>query len=48
MIEMAFAAGTEARARRTIMVVEDDGDVREAVVSALDEEGYTTVEASDG
>lgn len=35
-------------ARKRILVVDDDEDVREAVSSALDDEGYEVVVARDG
>ncbi len=35
-------------ARRTVLVVEDDGAIREGMVDSLQFEGYATLEAADG
>jgi len=38
----------EAAPRRTILIVDDDRDIREVTADALDAEGYLTATAGDG
>ena len=42
------SSGTEGKGKRTILLVEDDEDVRDAVEQILTEEGFHVVSARDG
>ena len=46
--EEAPAAGEITRGAETILIVEDDRDVRKLLATILQNQGYTTVEAIDG
>jgi PleD family two-component response regulator len=41
-------AGSESRGRETILLVEDEPDIRELVAEVLKDRGYTVLEAQDG
>src|SRR5215471_6803603 len=39
---------TEGCARRTVLIVEDNAEIRESLSDALEDEGYTVVTATNG
>ncbi len=42
------SAASPSRPTRTILVVEDDRDIREILVAALEDEGFRTIAANNG
>jgi CheY-like chemotaxis protein len=46
--DMQGSAGTQGNGTRTVLLVEDDDDVREVVEQILTEEGFQVVSAPDG
>lgn len=45
---MAGSADAQTNGKKTVLLVDDDADVREAVAQILVDEGYHVVAASDG